>query len=553
VTEEASRRDGDVGLAVVLVAFGVAYLPFVAKPFHMDDPMYLWAARQIAEHPLDFYGFQVNWHGVTTPMWQVMKNPPLASYYLALAGSLLGWSEVVMHAAMLLPAAATVAGTWFLARRMTRRAGLAALAAAFSPVFLVSSTTVMSDVVLLCAWVWALVAWRAGLEGGRPALLAAGAALAVAAALAKYFGIALLPLLAAWAILGRRPVRAWAPWLLVPLAVLAGYQAWTLALYGRGLLADAATYANVVRERRSWAPLPKLLTGLLFAGGACLPMAAVAWSASRRAAAAGLAAGATSLALLAVAWRWGGFEALGAGGFRWGTAVQAAALLAAGTGAVILAVREGLLSGDADGTMLFLWVAGTLAFAAVINWSVNARAVLPLVPPMAILATRALDARERSGATVPWARAAWAIAPVGALALLVALADLRLAEIGRDAAAAAARRRGANGPVWFEGHWGFQHYAERLGLRALDFRRSVLLPGDVVVTPVRGSNTMPLPPGAVLEVGLDRWPQMGALATMSYAAGAGFYSDAWGPLPFAFGDVPPEEYRVEAVVVPLAP
>jgi hypothetical protein len=32
------------------------------------------------------------------------------------------------------------------------------------------------------------------------------------------------------------------------------------------------------------------------------------------------------------------------------------------------------------------------------------------------------------------------------------------------------------------------------------------------------------------------------LSTMQKQMGAGFYSDVWGPLPFAFGFVPPEQY-----------
>ena len=35
--------------------------PFIDKPFHMDDPMFLWTARQIQKTPLNFYGFDVNW------------------------------------------------------------------------------------------------------------------------------------------------------------------------------------------------------------------------------------------------------------------------------------------------------------------------------------------------------------------------------------------------------------------------------------------------------------------------------------------------------------
>jgi hypothetical protein len=31
---------------------------------------------------------------------------------------------------------------------------------------------------------------------------------------------------------------------------------------------------------------------------------------------------------------------------------------------------------------------------------------------------------------------------------------------------------------------------------------------------------------------------------MSQPLGAGFYASVWGPLPFAFGEVPPERYLI---------
>jgi hypothetical protein len=35
--------------------------PFLAKPFNMDDPLFLMAARHIQAHPADPYGFKVEW------------------------------------------------------------------------------------------------------------------------------------------------------------------------------------------------------------------------------------------------------------------------------------------------------------------------------------------------------------------------------------------------------------------------------------------------------------------------------------------------------------
>src|SRR5215471_2041699 len=95
-----------------------ALRPFLNKAFHIDDPLFLWMAQQISQHPGDPYGFWLNWYGIAQPMFLVMKNPPLSSYYMALAATFFGWSERAMHGAFLVPAVAAILGTFFLARRL---------------------------------------------------------------------------------------------------------------------------------------------------------------------------------------------------------------------------------------------------------------------------------------------------------------------------------------------------------------------------------------------------------------------------------------------------
>src|SRR6516162_7575253 len=126
-------------LALLTIA---ALAPFLGKPFNLDDPLFVWAAQHIQSHPANPYGFQVNWFGSTQPMWAAMLNPPLMSYYLAGAAIIFGWSELGLHSACVLLAVSVVLGTYRLAKKFCRRPWLAALAALFSPGFLVSSSTV---------------------------------------------------------------------------------------------------------------------------------------------------------------------------------------------------------------------------------------------------------------------------------------------------------------------------------------------------------------------------------------------------------------------------
>ncbi|HUE37503.1 MAG TPA: glycosyltransferase family 39 protein, partial [Candidatus Acidoferrum sp.] len=148
---------------LALVTVG-ALLPFVGKPFNMDDPLFIWAAHQIQAHPANPYGFNIEWDWRQAPMWKVTENPPFTSYFIALASAILGWSEVVLHFAFLLPVLAVILGIHRLARQFCNSPMLAALITLFTPAFLVSSTTVMSDVPMLAFWVWTLVFWVEGTE-----------------------------------------------------------------------------------------------------------------------------------------------------------------------------------------------------------------------------------------------------------------------------------------------------------------------------------------------------------------------------------------------------
>src|SRR3972149_4343940 len=196
-------------LAIVAAAAVLPLLPFLDKAFHIDDPLFLWTAKQILKEPMDFYGFTGNWFGLNDPADVFIKNPPLASYYIALVALSAGFGETSVHAAFLAPALATAVGTYVLAQRLTDRPLIAALASIATPGFLVSSSTVMCDVMMLAFWVWAVVFWMKGLEEDRPLYLALGGFLVAAASLTKYFGISLIPLLALYSFLkGRKGIKS---------------------------------------------------------------------------------------------------------------------------------------------------------------------------------------------------------------------------------------------------------------------------------------------------------------------------------------------------------
>ena len=130
-------------------------------------------------------------------------------------------------------------------------------------------------------------------------------------------------------------------------------------------------------------------------------------------------------------------------------------------------------------------------------------------------------------------------------------ADAQLAGTAREAAQdLAGRLSGRGAPIWFQGHWGFQYYAEAAGMRAIDAKGIHLATGEAIVIPRNNTNLFKLPARSVVVEGVAEWSPSPYLATMNGMVGAGFYSDGWGALPFALGSVPKEQYVVLSVTAP---
>jgi 4-amino-4-deoxy-L-arabinose transferase-like glycosyltransferase len=203
-------------------------------------------------------------------MAEVTENPPLASYYASLAGSVAGWSERALHLAFLVPAVIVVLATFRLSQRFTDSPLLAALGALLTPGFMVSALSVMCDVTMLAMWMLAAVFWIEGEDDDKPTYLVISGFLIGVAALTKYFGIALIPLLLVYSIIKKRRASARFLLLLIPIALLAMYQVWTASLYGQGSLSRAASFAQAQRESFQISPLASALVAASFTGGCAL-------------------------------------------------------------------------------------------------------------------------------------------------------------------------------------------------------------------------------------------------------------------------------------------
>lgn len=544
---KCSIRTTTASLFLLTAVTLVCLVPFIGKAFHIDDPLFIWCAQQVQHHPCNFFGFEVNWEGRVAPMATITQNPPLAAYYLALIGSLLGWSEVALHAGFLLPALAVVLGTYYLARTFCSHPVWTALVVGASPVFILSSTNVMCDTSMLAFWVWALFFWIEGLKREKRTMLCLAALFIAAASLTKYFGLSLVPLLMIYSALERRKIGLWLVCLLLSLLPLAFYQWLTYRLYGHGLLVNAVAYATGLRVGGG---LPsKLLSGFAFVGGCIVVLLTAApnlWGIRRL-----LAALPVVLLIGGLIVRWqkvGVFSVMEAGAVKWLSVAQMSVYVVGGASLLILTGADVLKHRTPASILLALWITGTLLFTCAMNWTVSGRNILPMLPAVSLLVVRRLEARGTFVAESGMRCLLVSLAISLALALLVAAADFRLANASRVAASFLTRKLATTASATrFEGHWGFQYYMEQHGAVALDRLNPQLSPNEAVVIPLGNSYLFPLPTDRVelwfrCELNASKW-----LTTMNRFCGAGFYSDGWGPLPFVFCTVPPEQYLVYRV------
>lgn len=521
----------------VVLAVVSCLAPFCGSAYKVDDPLFLRGAEQVLRHPADFYGFATNWFGKQAPMIEVFDNPPLDCCFIALVSLVAGWGEPAMHLAFVAVAALAAAGIFQLGRRFCGRPLPAALVAVLTPVFLVSGTTVMCDMMLLAFWVWSLHWFERGLDKDRAHLIWAAGLLAGLAVLTKFSGLSLCPLLAAWGWIRRRRLGWWVVAPLLPLIVALAFEQYTRGLYGRGMFFAAAGYTGKYRSETPASPLNLVTIALLFPGGCLLPVLFYApWLKLRNAAAPFFAAMAGGTLLLFCT---GACRALlwpGDGGFAIGLFVQMEIFLAATVTLLVLVTSDLWEARNGDSLLLVLWFAGVYVFAAFLNWTMNGRSLLPMAPVAGILLARRLERVSPESAKFGrW----WTLVPASAAAvasLCVVQADCRIAGTDRRAAAELwTTYAKPDMTLWFEGHWGFQYYMEKLGAQAVDLNHPEIRAQDLVVVPNHSPNVSPPRPGHATYVGTFQNAAGWRLATFNPAVGASFYAASLGPLPFAFG------------------
>ncbi len=548
------------GPTFVAIVTALLLIPFLYKPFHIDDTLFVRIAEHIQEHPDDPFGFSYNWYGDSMPMGKITQNPPLACYMLAGFASMTGMNEFPLHIAMGLVAIATSLLSYSVAKQFCQNPTMAVVMSLFTPAYLVSAGNVMAEIPLLFFWILAIYAtMRATAPRAAAWLWIAGIA-ASGAAMSKYFGVAVMPLIAVFWILRARRFSVHLLGLLLPVAVLAWWGYFTLEHYEVFHPLGAAEYSveakSMALMNRNFAHtlaflgfcflwpalillsvkyLPRKTTVALLsiATASVLFDVGMAYTTDQQALAKlmeqenmneNVARGFTPAIRTAVLYS--SYKTSRHGFILWGAALLGGLLVA-------MMVHSCWVRRDIDTLFLGLWFFGTFVFTAFVNWTVNARSVLPAVLPAVLLFLRWIETLPARQQII--GRVKVGLVPVLLITLMVAAADYETASAGKTFAQDFIGPIVKQGqPVYFVGHWGFQYYMEEEGAIPVEIHGNQFVsPGDLIVYPHNNTNinALNLPTAQVYE---QTYPSKFKLHPMSTWARTGFYSSQFGPLPFSY-------------------
>jgi hypothetical protein len=416
-------------IALVVLALR---LPFLNQALQGDDVLYLTEAAHAQVEPLHpkhteyvFMGRDIDMRG--------QSHPPLNAWFLALllaAGK--GVSEIPFHAAYILFSWIAAFSALALARRFSPHPLLGTLLFCAAPAFVINGTSLESDLPFLAFWLLSTALYVFAVDRNSIALLMAASCAMALAALTAYQSILLIPILLlygrkwrpAW-IAAFTPLAVFFAWQIferlstgaLPAGVLANY----LTTYGFQVLAQKIKSAVALTGHLAWLVFPALWIPSLFA----IPFAVGA-----------------------------AFYDLNP--LFWGS-------IAVGVGILIWCARQWR-------DFLAQWVLIFYAGALAVFFAGSARYLLPVVLPVAILATR----RARP------LLLQISVACGFAISLALAIVNYQhwdgYRQFARSLQSEAQSKR-----LWINGEWGLRSYLESEGGLPLH-QGQAIHPNEMVVS-----------------------------------------------------------------------
>jgi len=535
-------------------------LPFVNKPFHIDDSAFLEIAQNILIHPLDPFQGKValvdrdlqifRERGVEPNTFAGMSHPPLVPYFMAAVITITGGiSEWTLHTGAILFLLICVFSAYWIANKFTEHALIATLFFATSPLLMVISQDLMTDIPMLGFTNLALILFILGSDREKRSWILLAGVAASLAILSRYVALSVLILFFAYSLLNR---KGWRDPILATFITLLCLIPWTIEnLRHHGaihFLASTQHYAFFY-QNGSFA----LKDALLKMIGDCAALGGTSILAfvlilflipSVR----NFVQAFVSIAI-AVLFVFANPFGLPLADYSYAQLIFVVLFFGAGLALIVMAISFSIRQARSqpyekrNAQFLLFWLMFNLVAAVFVLPFGTGRYILPILLPLILILVRQYEAEAQS---IRVHRIAIAIVLVLTLAggMILCVGDYLFASAYKNYAASF--RQSHPGRVWFIGEWGFRYYMMSEGAQYLVSTDDRPARGDVIVkAEMCGYNWVsPSVAPRVERVTRNEIACTFPIRILNNAAKAGFYSAGYGLLPYAISRSPLERFEV---------
>ena len=536
-----SNNISSIATAWAVILAIVVGVPFLNKPFHIDDTVYLAVSEQILNDPLRPFSGEINWRSDLESLFDIDSSPPLLSYYLAPYIAAFGYSEVALHAGMLLFLAILSLSVLKLSHRFANGSWWPVLFVMASPLVVVSSN-VMKDVPMAALATASVALFIQGCDEDSFWLLVSGSLLAGLAMLTKYSAVVIFPLLALYPLSRGRIKPAF---FLVLGVMLVGL--W----FTQNILVHGTTHLqNLVDQVIPGMPWQEhAFSGLAILGAGIFLLPAVLLTLLHRRELRALQGFLFTWFLLIIAlsayfpqkisgqfYLWSVFGS----GLLWYTVWG---LFPSSPDAFLAKLKEknpivwakSIPEKWLDSAYLMFWLVLVIYFSIFHVYFQAARHLIPALVPLVLLVIRFLQRdQDINGRFAKLVLTMCLTAQIG-VSMWVGAADYAYADTYRQyAKQMEIELKNQTDDVWFMGHWGWQHYAINAGWKQLSANGPRPEIGDLLLIPRMVDKGTP-PKGLVAKIESSKiYPNKLNMLTMNNFNGASFYAVVGTNLPYLY-------------------
>ncbi|MEH2464364.1 glycosyltransferase family 39 protein [Nostoc sp.] len=445
------------------------------KAYHIDDTVHLETAQWILQEPLRPMSGQINWDENTGPI-HLLNQPHFYFYLLAVWGSLWGFGELQMHLFHSLFTLACIIFIYLIAKVIIpSRAFLLTALLTLSPAFVVGQN-LMVDIPLLSFWLaffYAMI--KPKVQSEKLYFILAGF-MAGFACLIKYSSLPLIVVMLSYLIIRRRFHLIWT--VSIPVLMLIIWSCFNYLDYGSIHIFDRPSKDFSLRR-----VIEMALSFLLCLGG-ILPYSPIylrnLWHKKKL----NLLIKITLVIILI-------FSAIIIAGVymrRIGEPIinNYLVFLFYGNGIAVTILLSKFFLRNLETIfaengktilLLYLWIFFGALFTIIFAPFMATRHVLLVIVPITLLLLYFTERSHSLGWNITM------LLSTALLTLVLSISDRIWANFYREKAALIRNELPSEANVYFTGHWGWQWYAKKNGMKQLEALNPRVQPGDYLVYP----------------------------------------------------------------------